>query len=173
MSGSLVLRGIGELVTNASDRPGDLGIVEDAAVAVVDGRVAYAGPDAELPAEYADLPGIDVDGRAVIPGFVDAHTHAVFAGDRADEFARRLRGDTYEEILAAGGGILSTVTATREAGFEGLWEVAEPRLGRMAWSGSTTIEVKSGYGLDPESERTLLEVAAVLDRAQPYTVVTT
>jgi len=104
----LLVFNIGSLVTNDLGRDGLLGIVEDAAVAISDGVLEWVGDGADIPAEYGDLPRLDAGGAAVLPGFVDPHTHLVFAGDRSDEFARRLRGESYEEILTAGGGILST-----------------------------------------------------------------
>lgn len=164
---------IGELVTNDPDRPGVLGVVREAAVAIVDGVVAWAGEEATLPADYRDLPRHDAGGAAVLPGFVDAHTHLVFAGDRSDEFDRRLRGDTYEEILAAGGGILSTVAATRAAAEDELFAEAADRARRMLANGTTTVEIKSGYGLDLETEVRMLRVASRIDHDLPIDVVPT
>ena len=170
---NLLLTGIGSLVTNDADREGLLGVVESAAVAIEGGKVEWAGTQADLPARYSELPRLECGGRAVVPGFVDPHTHLVFAGHRADEFARRLRGETYEEILAAGGGILSTVAATRSATGRELFEAASARALRMLASGTTTVEVKSGYGLDVATERTMLEVAIRLDEELPIDVVAT
>ncbi|MDH3605726.1 MAG: imidazolonepropionase [Acidimicrobiia bacterium] len=158
----LLLTGIGQLVTNDSDRDGLLGLVTDAAVAVKGGRVAWAGPESELLKEFRELPELDCSGRAVIPGFVDSHTHLVFAGDRSDEFAQRLRGDSYEEILAAGGGIHSTVAATRAEKTNLLLNGAVHRAKRMLGMGTTTVEVKSGYGLDLQTEIRMLEVARAI-----------
>ncbi len=121
MSRDLLVTGIGELATNAPRSPDLVGAIRDAVVAVRAGRVAWAGAAAALPAEHAGLPRFDVGGRAVVPGFVDAHTHLVFAGDRSDEFCRRLRGEAYEEILASGGGIHATVAATRAASSTTWW----------------------------------------------------
>lgn len=172
MTADLLVTGIGELVTNAGDT--DLvGVIREAAVAVRAGKVAWAGPAADLPDEHRDLPHLDVDGRAVVPGFVDAHTHIVFAGDRSDEFARRLRGESYEQILAAGGGIHSTVAATRAAGDEELIAGASARALRMLASGTTTIEVKSGYGLDTATELRMLRAAAAVGEATPLDVIPT
>jgi imidazolonepropionase len=109
----------------------------------------------------------------VLPGFVDAHTHLVFAGDRSDEFARRLAGESYADIAAAGGGILSTVAATRAASAEELFESAADRVWRMIRSGTTTIEIKSGYGLDIETELRLLGVARRISQELPVTIKTT
>ena len=111
----LLLTGIGQLVTNDPEREGLLGLIADAAVAMKAGRVAWVGPEADVLREFREYPELDCAGRAALPGFVDAHTHLVFAGDRSEEFARRLRGERYEDILASGGGIQATVAATRAA----------------------------------------------------------
>jgi imidazolonepropionase len=171
--GDLLVIGIGRLVTN--DPVGDdlIGEVPDAAVAVRDGKVAWAGPAAALPYRYRDLPELDCEGRAVIPGFVDSHTHLVFAGERSIEFGRRRRGERYEDIAAAGGGIRSTVAATRQAGPDSLMEDAIARAGRMLAAGTTTVEVKSGYGLEPLTEVHLLEVANEIGERLPIDVVPT
>jgi imidazolonepropionase len=116
---------------------------------------------------------IDCEGAAVLPGFVDAHTHVVFAGDRSAEFARRLAGVSYSEIAAGGGGILSTVTATRDATEDELFALASKRIWRMIAAGTTTVEIKSGYGLDPEAELRLLKVARRLGQELPVTTKTT
>ena len=112
--GDLLITGIGRLVTNDPQRDGLLGIVTEAAVAARDGRIVWAGAESQLLRELRDLPEVGADGRAIIPGFVDSHTHLVFGGDRVDEFGRRMRGETYEQIMQAGGGITSTVAATRD-----------------------------------------------------------
>lgn len=176
---NLLLRGIGELVTNDPGRPegGLLGIVGDAAVAVCGGNVAWAGRLEDLPDEYFDLPDLDCHGRAVLPGFVDSHTHLVFAGERGEEFMRRLRGDTYESILEAGGGIQSTVRETRrvvqETAAVGLVESARSRAERMLAHGTTTVEIKSGYGLDVSTELRMLEAATALGTLVPIDTVCT
>lgn len=169
----LLLTGIGELVTNRTGEPGDVGVVVDAAVGVEDGRVAWVGRRGEVPSEYAQVPELDCGGRAVVPGFVDAHTHIVFAGDRAPEFARRLRGEGYEEILAAGGGILSTVAATRAASEADLVDAATARARRMLAAGTTTAEVKSGYGLDIAAEVKMLRAAAAVEAEVPLDLIPT
>jgi imidazolonepropionase len=169
----LLLTGIGELVTNDPDRDGLLGPVINAAVAVKNGRVAWVGPEAEVLREFRELPELDCAGRAVIPGFVDSHTHLIFGGNRADEFARRLRGETYEEIMAAGGGIMSTVASTRATDTSTLLDEAVRRAQRMLGTGTTTVEVKSGYGLDAETELRMLEVANSISEYVPIDVVTT
>jgi len=175
----LILRGVGELVTNDPDRAeaGLLGIVNDAAVAICGGEVAWAGSLKELPDEFFELPDLDCGGRAVLPGFVDSHTHLVFAGERGDEFGRRLAGETYESILESGGGIQATVRATRRAVQEraavGLVESARPRVERMLAHGTTTVEIKSGYGLDVPTELRMLEAAAALGKLIPIDTVAT
>ncbi len=148
----LYLTGIGHLTTNSGDP------VRGAVVAVDDGRVTYAGPEADAP-EAGSRQVIECDGRAVIPGFVDAHTHVVFAGDRSDEFRRKMDGETYRDIAAAGGGIAATVSATRKASEEELLDLALGRVRHMMATGTTAVEIKSGYGLDTETEVRLLRVA--------------
>jgi imidazolonepropionase len=153
-----------------------LDVRRDAAVAVVDGRVAAVGPTDEITRAYPPenaTDAVDAGGRSVIPGFVDAHTHAVFAGDRADEFAARLRGATYQELLAAGGGIHRTVRATRAADDGALLSSLLSRLDTMLVHGTTTVEVKSGYGLDVDTELRLLDVMARADESHPVDVVPT
>ena len=176
---NLLVRGIGELVTNdpARTKAGLLGIVGDAAVAICGGQVVWAGALEDLPDEYYDLPDLDCGGRAALPGFVDSHTHLVFAGERGDEFMKRLQGDTYESILEAGGGIQSTVRATRrivqESAAVGLVESARIRAERMLAHGTTTVEIKSGYGLDLSTELRMLEAATALGALVPIDTVRT
>jgi len=168
-----VVAGASEVVTVDGD---GLDRHEDAAVAVVDGEIARVGDaDAvvrEYPSENAEH-AIDATGKTVLPGYVDPHTHALFAGDRADEFAARLRGKSYEEILAEGGGILRTVRATRRASDERLLSNLLDHLDRILAYGTTTVEVKSGYGLDAATERRMLDVLARADRRHPVDVVAT
>jgi len=171
-----LLTGAGQLVTaDPSLGEGTLGLVQRGAVAASQGTVVFAGPEAELP----ELPlaeqctRLDAGGRAVLPGFVDAHTHLVFAGDRADEFAARLRGVGYEEALASGGGIHRTVRATRAASHAELEEAAAERLVQAALHGTTTLEAKSGYGLSVNDERRSLEVLAALSGRTPIEIVPT
>lgn len=159
------------LATLAADRPG-LGLVEDGAVAARDGRIVFAGPAADLPA-LPEAETIDCGGRWITPGLVDCHTHLVFGGDRAAEFEMRLAGASYQEIARAGGGILSTVRATRGAGEDDLVTGALGRLDRLIAEGVTTIEVKSGYGLEHETELRLLGAARRLGRERPVDVVAT
>lgn len=150
--------------------------VVDGSLAALDGRIVFVGPARDLEARLALRPGatvIDAAGHAVVPGFVDAHTHAVFAGDRRAELRRRLAGATYAEIAAAGGGIVSTVRATREATEETLVEQSRPRLDEMLAAGTTTCEIKSGYGLDVRSELRMLRAIAALQREHDIDIVPT
>ena len=149
------------------------GMIPDAAVALDGGRISWAGPMADLPAAYRALPEHTAEGRLVTPGLIDCHTHAVFAGHRAVEFELRLKGASYEEIARAGGGILSTVTATRAASEDQLLAKALPRVDQLIASGATTIEVKSGYGLTVEDELKLLRAARGIARHLPVSVKTT
>jgi imidazolonepropionase len=158
-----LLFGIGQLVTcDPALGEGPLGVVERAAVAAAGGRVVFAGPERAMPdLEMAgDAYAFGAGGQAVVPGFVDAHTHLVFAGDRAEEFAARLRGVGYEEALAAGGGINRTVRDTRAAADAELRQATLDRLGLAVAHGTTTLEAKSGYGLTVEDERRSLEALA-------------
>jgi imidazolonepropionase len=164
---------------DGSDSRGDraaLDVRENAAVVVEDGRVARVGDTDEVTREYppenADR-SVDAGGQAVVPGFVDPHTHAVFAGDRSDEFAAKLRGKTYQEILADGGGILRTVRATREASDETLLANLLGHLDAMLNQGTTTVEIKSGYGLDTETELRLLDAIRRADDQHPVDAVPT
>jgi imidazolonepropionase len=149
------------------------GLIPDAAVALDGERIAWAGPMAALPSVYRGLAEHDCAGRLVTPGLIDCHTHAVFAGHRAVEFELRLKGASYEEIARAGGGILSTVTATRAAAEEELLAKALPRIHQLIASGATTIEVKSGYGLTVSDELKMLRVARQIGQSHPVTVKTT
>lgn len=153
---TLAITHIGELVTWEPDLP----IRRDAGLVIADGKVAWLGPSADTPA--ADE-AIDAEGSAVVPGFVDSHTHLVFAGDRAEEFAARMAGQRYEA-----GGIRTTVAATREAGAVELERLGRRRLAELHAQGTTTVEIKSGYGLDVETEETLLRVARGLTTETTY-----
>jgi imidazolonepropionase len=168
-----------QLITCAGDAPrrgarqGAIESIADGALAAFDGRIVFAGPTAGLAGRVAIDPGAfvaDVRGCAIVPGFVDAHTHAVFAGDRRDELRRRLAGDTYARIAAGGGGIVSTVRATREAGERELVESARARLDEMLACGTTTCEIKSGYGLDTAAELKMLRAIAALSAAHPMSI---
>ncbi|MCC6498282.1 MAG: imidazolonepropionase [Propionibacteriaceae bacterium] len=153
---SVAVANIGELVTWADDRP----VRHHAGLVLADGEVAWVGDAADLPA--ADEV-IDAGGRAVIPGFVDSHTHLVFAGDRAAEFTARMAGERY-----AAGGIRTTVAATRAAGADELTRLATARMAELRCQGTTTVEIKSGYGLDTDTEELLLRVAAGLTPETTY-----
>ena len=146
-----------------------LGIVRNGAIAARDGRIAWVGRAADLPAPPERLAAevIPCGGAWLTPGFIDCHTHIVFGGDRTGDFRRRLRGESYAEIARAGGGIMSTVRATREASNEELTARAAARARELSAWGVTTIEVKSGYGLDFDTELRMLEVAAGLSHHVP------
>jgi imidazolonepropionase len=148
------------------------GLMEDAALAVQDGVITWLGPMSDLPpdaiANCRDV--LDCGGRLVSPGLIDCHTHLVYAGDRAQEFELRLNGASYAEIARAGGGIKSTVNATREADEDTLFEQSLPRLRRLMADGVTTVEIKSGYGLNTDVECRMLRVARRLGEATPVTV---
>ena len=152
---------------------GRLGIIPDGAVLVRGGQIEAIGASAELRPAYPDEPALDAGGRVVMPGFVDPHTHLVFAGDRAAEFELRLEGKTYLEILAAGGGILSTVRATRRASVDELLEQTRARAASMLRHGTTTIEAKTGYGLETFSELAEMEALLRLDEEGPLEIVPT
>ena len=151
------------------------GAIRDAAIGVADGRIAWLGEAADLPGAPETLAGAvhDAGGRWITPGLIDCHTHLVFGGSRAGEFEMRLNGASYEEVARAGGGIVSTMRATREADDETLYEAAVPRLRNLMNEGVTTVEVKSGYGLDTDTELKQLRVARKLGGAQPVDVHTT
>ena len=149
-----------------------LGIVEQGLVAASDGRIVYAGDAGSAP-PFEATDTIDCDGRWITPGLIDCHTHLVHGGDRAAEFELRLAGASYEEIARAGGGILSTMKATREASEENLVRSALPRLDALLAEGVTTIEVKSGYGLALDPERRMLRAARQLGDRRPVRVVKT
>lgn len=152
---------------------GGYGPITDAAVALEADRIVWVGRMSDLPAAYRSVPEHDCAGRLVTPGLIDCHTHAVFAGHRAVEFELRLKGASYEEIARAGGGILSTVTATRATSEDELLAKALPRIDQLIASGATTIEVKSGYGLTVADELKMLRVARRIGHHRPVTVRTT
>ncbi len=162
MKADLLVRGISQLVTAEGPGPKrgaemrQLKIVECAALAIADGLVLWVGPEADWSGEVAAT--VDVQHRAVVPGLVDPHTHAVWAGDRLADFESRVAGVPYERILAAGGGIRSTIRATAAAPQEDLIALARPRIDSLLRSGATVIEVKSGYGFNPKAEIAMLEV---------------
>ena len=150
------------------------GAIVDAAMAVKDGKIAWVGPRAELPEfDVMSTPLYRGKGGWITPGLIDAHTHLIFAGNRANEFEKRLQGATYEEIARSGGGIISTVNACREASEADLFELGRKRLNALAKEGVTTVEIKSGYGLDTETELKILRVARELGKHHHVDVKTT
>ena len=174
----IIFHNISQLITIAGGpqrglQLGKLGIIEQGAIVCEDEIILAVGEEAEILERYPLADRVDLRGRAVVPGFVDPHTHLIWAGDRAGEFEMRLQGKSYMEIMAAGGGILATLTATRKASLEQL--VAEARArGDVAFSyGTTTIEAKTGYGLDIETELRQLEAILELDRTAPIDIVPT
>ncbi len=140
------------------------GLIEKGAVAISDGLIQWVGPEKELPVEFAGLQEKDLGGRLVTPALIDCHTHLVYGGSRATEFELRLKGASYEEISRSGGGILSTVTATRNASEEELFAQSLPRFDALLAEGVGTVEIKSGYGLDLETEIKMLRVARQLGK---------
>lgn len=150
-----------------------LGIVEKGAVAARDGRIAYVGPEADLPTEFRNLRSTDCEGRWITPGLIDCHTHLVHAADRAQEFEMRLAGASYQQIAEAGGGIVSSVKALRAASEAELVEQSLPRLDALLAEGVTTVEIKSGYGLDTENEMKSLRAARRLESLRDVSVTTT
>ncbi|WP_119072280.1 imidazolonepropionase [Aggregatilinea lenta] len=170
-----LLTNIGQLCTipaqdggpQRGQRFGELGLMEHAAIAVHAGVIVAIGDSDDLSARYSSLHTIDAAGRLVTPGLVDPHTHVVWAGDRADEFERRIAGVTYQQIMAEGGGINRTMLATRQADIHQMMEETKPRLNAMLASGSTTIECKTGYGLNTASELAMLSAIALLDMEHP------
>ncbi|MCF4128399.1 imidazolonepropionase [Methylobacterium sp. SyP6R] len=176
MSGSEGVPQVWRNVRLATFAPGlaGIGAVEDGALAIRDGRILYAGPAAELPgAALAGAETIDGEGRWITPGLIDCHTHLVWAGDRAHEFELRLAGASYEEVARAGGGIVSSVGALRAASEDDLVRQTLKRLDALIAEGVTTVEVKSGYGLDLPSERKALRAARRLAELRPVGIRTT
>jgi len=162
----------GGVVATMVPGAGRYGRIDGGADAVVGGTVAWVGPREEVPSEYAFLPVEDFGDCLITPGLVDCHTHVVFGGNRAGEFEMRLEGATYEEVARAGGGILSTMRATRAADEETLLAETLPRVDRLLASGITTLEIKSGYGLTVGDELKMLRVARQVGRERPVRVVT-
>jgi imidazolonepropionase len=178
----LLVRGAAELVTCAGPIPrageaqGRIGEIPRGAAAARDGRLVFVGPEADLDRKVRALPGaavLDARGGTILPGFCDSHTHLPFAGTRAGEFHRRVAGATYQEIAAAGGGILSTVRSVRAASEEELVEAARPRLRRLLAHGTTSLEAKSGYGLTEEDELKQLRAVRRLAAEQPAEITAT
>ena len=151
-----------------------LGVIENAAIAVVGSKIAFVGTEAELDANgFSSAKNIDCENRWILPSLIDCHTHLVFGGDRAKEFEMRLEGASYEEIAKAGGGIVSSVRDTREASEEALTAQALKRLDTLLAEGISTVEIKSGYGLNIESELKMLRVARKLEALRPVRIKTT
>ncbi|MCX6545504.1 MAG: imidazolonepropionase [Acidobacteria bacterium] len=180
--GTIIIRNAKTIITCAGTAPrcgpdqGDIRAVAGGAVVATDGRIAFVGTTAECDERYAAGEGFDVidaAGCTVLPGFVDPHTHVVFGGDRRDELRRRLAGATYAEIAASGGGILSTVRATRAASEEDLVAATTERLDQMLRCGTTTCEAKSGYGLETDAELKMLRAIRRLDQQHPIDLVAT
>jgi imidazolonepropionase len=151
----------------------DVGLIPNGAVAIAEGKIVEVGPSAELRAAYTARSMLDASGKVVCPGFVDSHTHLVYAGDRVAEFELRIQGASYMDILRSGGGILSTTRATRTATLEDLVAASRPRLDAMFALGTTAAEVKTGYGLDTRSELKMLQAIAALDAEHPADLVPT
>jgi imidazolonepropionase len=160
------------LATLSPSRQG-LGLVDDGLIAATDGRIVYAGPAGDAPSALDAKEQIDCAGRWITPGLIDCHTHLVYGGNRAHEFEQRLAGASYEEIARAGGGIVSTVKATRQASVDQLVEASLPRLDALIAEGVTTIEIKSGYGLELGTERRQLQAARRLGDERAVAVRTT
>lgn len=180
MHADLIVHNAGQLVTCASGRKPkrgaemrDVGIIADGAVAVVGVEITAVGASSAILAKYSSDNLIDAERRVVCPGFVDPHTHIVYAGDRLDEFELKIQGAEYLEILKSGGGIISTVRKTREASVEELVKQASTRLDEMLACGTTTCEIKTGYGLDTETELKMLRVIEELDKAHAIDIVPT
>ena len=169
-----ILKNISKLYrVPAEGEPGEVDAVDDAVVAWRGDEVVFAGPASELPDEFAQAQSFDAGGRCVVPGLIDCHTHLSFGGWRGDEFAARLEGASYQDIQAAGGGINSTVRHTRQASEDELTEKASIALADMARLGVTTVEAKSGYGLNRDDELKQLAVYRQLNESQPLEIVST
>lgn len=183
----LIIKNATELVTCKGNAPNhgsapkkgtemsDVGIIKNGAVVIEDGIIVAVGATNEILSKFDEknYEVIDAENKAVLPGFVDSHTHLIFGGYRADEFSWRLRGDTYMSIMERGGGITNSVRATREESLENLVEIGRKRLHKMMQFGVTTVEGKSGYGLDMDTEIKQLEAMKILDAEEPIDIVST
>jgi len=181
MAGNIIIKNSSQLVTCSGFKArqgkdmSDLKIINDGAVVIEKGIIKAVGKTGDILSDFDEgkFTVIDAGGKAVLPGFVDSHTHFVFGGYRAEEFSWRLRGDSYMEIMERGGGIINTVLATREAKKDELIEAGRKRLDSMLSFGVTTVEGKSGYGLDYDTELKQLEVMSDLDKTHPVDIVST
>lgn len=174
----LIIKNAGELLTLSSSftEESGLGMIQKGAVAIKKGRVFWVGKTEEISGKFSlsrDGRKIDGTGKVVMPGLIDAHTHLIFAGSRENEFEQRIQGLSYQEIAGRGGGILSTVEATRQASFDELLSLGKRRLDRMLSKGVTTVEAKSGYGLSLQSEMKILRVMKALQKSHPIDIVPT
>ncbi|MDE0304351.1 MAG: imidazolonepropionase [Albidovulum sp.] len=158
------------IATMSDDRP--YGMIERGAIKVAKGRIAWVGEEKTVPSEHRGGEERDLGGRLITPALIDCHTHIVYGGDRAKEFELRLKGATYEEISRAGGGIVSTVNATRDKTAKELLELSLPRVDALIAEGVSTIEVKSGYGLDIETECAMLRAGRLIESKRPIRVKT-
>ena len=171
MSPKLILRNA--KIATINEGAAGYRMINAGALVLSDGQIEWVGAEQDLPAQYVGAAAEDLAGRLVTPGLIDCHTHVVFGGDRAQEFEMRLNGAGYEEIARAGGGINSTVKATRQAAFADLVTSALPRVDALISEGLTTLEIKSGYGLKREAELTMLRAAREIGKRRPVTVKTT
>jgi imidazolonepropionase len=174
----LVIKNAAELLTLSSslNEESGLGMIKNGAIAVKERKILWIGRTEEFPKEFSLSKGgrkIDATGKVVMPGLIDSHTHLVFAGSRENEFEQRIQGLSYLEIAERGGGILSTVEATRKASFDELFSLGKKRLDRMLSKGVTTLEAKSGYGLSLEAEIKILKVVRALQGSHPIDIVPT
>lgn len=180
MKADLIVHNAGQLVTcaaNGKPKRGatmqNVGLIEDGAVAMMHGMIVGVGKSSDILQEFDAAEIVDAGGKVVCPGFVDPHTHIVYAGERLNEFEMRIKGAEYLEILANGGGIISTVNQTREVSIETLVEQSSKRLDKMLACGTTTVEIKTGYGLDTDTELKMLGVIAELDKTHTVDIVPT
>lgn len=177
MKVDLLIKNASELLTCKSKQPkikeelNNLSIIKDGAVGIKEGKIVFVGKTIEVDFESEKI--IDAEGKVVMPGFIDCHTHSVFAGSRENEFVKKLHGKKYLEILKEGGGILSTVEKTRNASKEELFQKTMKKASKMMSYGTATIEIKSGYGLNFDEEKKILEVAEMVNQKHPIDVVKT
>ena len=174
----LIIKNAGELLTLSSSfkEESGLGMIQKGAVAIKKGRVYWIGKTEEMSGKFSlsrDGREIDGTGKVVMPGLIDAHTHLIFAGSRENEFEQRIQGLSYQEIAERGGGILSTVEATRNSSFDELLSLGKRRLDRMLSKGVTTVEAKSGYGLSLRDEMKILRVMKALQESHSIDIVPT